>query len=257
MNTSSLNQRTVRPGSLSGYSGYAKRQTIPRSTYSLPKPSTSRGFKAFTSKVLVTLLVLGAIIVLPLLRNDPATNKQADSSTQLNTAAKQSSASSGATKQSPAAAAPIGTETDKTNHCAGNIEDKLVKISVGQRKLWACEHEKTVHTSPVITGLETAASNLTPRGTYKVYAKAANTTLKGQDERGVWNRPVYYWMPFLDNDYGTYGFHDATWRPDSDFGNIDPNTSQDASRGCVELPLASQKWLYEWGPVGLTVVIEN
>jgi lipoprotein-anchoring transpeptidase ErfK/SrfK len=63
-------------------------------------------------------------------------------------------------------------------------------------------------------------------------------------------------MPFLDNQYGTYGFHDATWRKASEFGNISP-TSQEASHGCIELPLASQKWLYNWAPVGTTVTVES
>jgi lipoprotein-anchoring transpeptidase ErfK/SrfK len=63
-------------------------------------------------------------------------------------------------------------------------------------------------------------------------------------------------MPFLQNKHGTYGFHDATWRNNSDFGNIDPN-SKDASHGCVELPLNASHWLYEWAPVGTTVTIKN
>jgi lipoprotein-anchoring transpeptidase ErfK/SrfK len=63
-------------------------------------------------------------------------------------------------------------------------------------------------------------------------------------------------MPFLDNQYGTYGFHDATWRKDSEFGKVDPN-SADASHGCVELPLATAKWLYSWAPVGTAVTIES
>ncbi|HEX5743928.1 MAG TPA: L,D-transpeptidase, partial [Candidatus Saccharimonadales bacterium] len=80
--------------------------------------------------------------------------------------------------------------------------------------------------------------------------------LTGSDVAGSWKRPVSYWMPFLHNKHGIYGFHDATWRPDSEFGNVSP-ASPDASHGCVELPLASQAWLYKWAPVGTTVKIKD
>jgi lipoprotein-anchoring transpeptidase ErfK/SrfK len=63
-------------------------------------------------------------------------------------------------------------------------------------------------------------------------------------------------MPFLENQYGSYGFHDATWRSASDFGNISPDSS-DASHGCVELPLATAKWLYSWAAIGTTVTIKS
>lgn len=142
------------------------------------------------------------------------------------------------------------------NRCVNNTEAKLILISIGQRRLWACEGAKTVHETPIITGNEQHAETMTPRGTYRVYAKQEKTTLTGSDITGSWRRGVYYWMPFLDNEYGTYGFHDATWRKDSDFGNIDPNT-EDASHGCPELPMASQKWLYEWTPVKTTVSVTD
>jgi lipoprotein-anchoring transpeptidase ErfK/SrfK len=62
-------------------------------------------------------------------------------------------------------------------------------------------------------------------------------------------------MPFLDNQYGIYGFHDATWRPSSAFGNINPY-STNASHGCVECPLATAAWLYHWAQIGTAVTVE-
>ncbi len=140
--------------------------------------------------------------------------------------------------------------------CVGNALDKKVFVSVGKRHLWACEKSTQVYDSAVITGMEFLAADLTPRGTYTVYGRQVNQTLRGSDSTGSWNDFVYYWMPFLDNQYGTYGFHDATWRADSDFGNIDPNTKE-ASHGCVEMPLTAMKWLYNWAPIGTTLTVTD
>jgi hypothetical protein len=170
-------------------------------------------------------------------------------SSESNNVAPQSSATPIA-KVSPS---PSPTPTP-INYCGSNTLDKLALVSVSKRHMWACEGTQTMYDSPVITGMEFLAADLTPRGTYHVYSKTTDTRLRGSDSTGSWDRAVYYWMPFLHNQYGTYGFHDATWRPDSDFGNIDPNTS-DASHGCVELPLAATKWLYEWAPNGTTVTV--
>lgn len=141
--------------------------------------------------------------------------------------------------------------------CAANALDKVVLVSVGKRHMWACEKSAQVYDSPVITGMEFLAADLTPRGTYKIYAKQTDLYLDGSDSTGSWHRYVYYWLPFLSNQYGVYGFHDATWRPDSDFGNIDPTTSKDASHGCVEMTLTAMKWLYGWSAVGTTLTVTD
>lgn len=247
MNTTSLQHKTIRPGSLSGYSYYSSGATRRQPVV---KPARVRS-SGLAAKLTLTLLAVAAIIVLPLLRSEPTgpvVSNRTDS--------RQSASINRPAPANSAPAALAGVPSGK-NHCADNTDGKLIKVSIGQRRLWACEGSKTVHETPVITGLETLESNLTPRGTYHIYAKQHDTRLRGNDARGSWDRPVQYWMPFLDNQHGTYGFHDATWKPDSAFGNVDPNTSQDSSRGCVELPLSSQKWLYDWAPVHTTVRIEN
>jgi hypothetical protein len=240
MSNVSLHNKTVRPGSLKGYSYY----------YSGRKPvvqaaaKTSKAARRFKFRGLIVVAVLAALIGLPLLRSDSGSvTKQQPKSTK------------------PTSAAPLATpaaapaeKVAEVNHCKDNQLDKFVLVSISERHLWACEHRKTVRDAPVITGLETLPSNKTPRGTFKVYGKIADTALRGSDERGAWDYPVAYWMPYLDNEYGTYGFHDATWRPETSFGQVDP-AGNEASRGCVELPLSDMKWLYAWGPTGLTATI--
>jgi len=138
--------------------------------------------------------------------------------------------------------------------CANNTILKLVLVSISQRHIWACNENTTAYDSPVITGMAFLAADLTPTGNYHVFGKQTNLVLKGSDSTGSWNDYVHYWMPFLDNRYGTYGFHDATWRDNSAFGAVSPDSSA-ASHGCVELPLTTAAWLYDWAPVGTTVTI--
>lgn len=140
--------------------------------------------------------------------------------------------------------------------CAANALDQSIVISINQRHLWACSGTRMVYETPVITGMQKLEADLTPIGTYHIYAKATDTVLSGSDSTGSWNDPVKYWMPFFDNQYGTYGFHDATWRKNSEFGNIDPNSDK-GSHGCVETTLSAAKWLYDWAKVGTTVTIQS
>ncbi len=140
--------------------------------------------------------------------------------------------------------------------CSTNSLSQLIIVSISSRHLWACNGSTTAYDSAVVTGDLQHLDTLTPIGTYHIYAKETNKTLTGSDENGTWNDFVNYWMPFLYNRYGAYGFHDATWRDPSAFGNIDPN-SANASNGCVELPLATAQWLYNWASVGTTVNIVN
>ena len=146
--------------------------------------------------------------------------------------------------------------TTQVNVCSSNSLDQLVIVSISQRELWACSNKTLAYSSPVITGMEFLPADLTPTGTYHVYSKQRDVHLIGQDSTGSWNDFVNYWMPFLDNQYGVYGFHDATWRPNNAFGNVSQYSSN-ASHGCVECPLATAAWLYSWSTIGTTVSIES
>lgn len=228
MKSSSLQGKTVRPG-LMAYSFYrSDRHPVSRHT-TVSRPRTKRHGKSIFMAVLV---VIAAAFVC-------AVAARAFQSYQQNSS-------------NPAALAAA----DGPKQCASNSLDKLVIVSVGERHMWACQHHKVVYDSSAVTGIETYPATITPRGTYHINTKQTDTTLTGSDAAGSWNVNVHYWMPFLENEHGTYGFHDATWRPDSDFGNIDPN-SKNASHGCVELPLNTSHWLYEWAPVGTTVIIKG
>lgn len=245
MSNTSIRNKTVRPGSLSNYSYYYSDRRPPAGSATpvevkaAPKPKFRTRLKVVAGTLAVAALLLG----LPLLRND--TGPVASSGNQ-------NSPSPADGQATPALSA---ADTVRTNYCAGNTEAKFIRVSVEKRHLWACEGEKLVRDSAVITGLRGHAETETPVGTYKIYAKAAGIRLTGSDSRGGWNYPVHTWMSFLDNQYGTYGFHDATWRPDSEFGSISPDSDK-ASHGCIELPLGHAQWLYNWAPVGTVLTVE-
>lgn len=153
-----------------------------------------------------------------------------------------------------AAPTTVKTSPPPPTACSGDTLSQEVIVSVGQRHLWACDGTTVSYDSAVVTGMENLAADLTPVGTYHIYGKQTNLYLAGSDSTGSWNDHVYYWMPWLSDQYGVYGFHDATWRQPTDFGNISPYSSN-ASHGCVELPLATAKWLYGWASIGTTVQI--
>jgi lipoprotein-anchoring transpeptidase ErfK/SrfK len=142
-----------------------------------------------------------------------------------------------------------------SNVCSGNAINQNIIVSIDQRHLWACAKNKQVFNTAVITGYTGIPGDVTPLGIYEIYAKQTDRYLSGTDGVSSWHDYVYYWMPFLNNEYGTYGLHDATWRTNVDFGNISPSSPQ-ASHGCVELPLTAATWLFNWATIGTAVTIQ-
>ena len=151
----------------------------------------------------------------------------------------------------------VAASKPRSTACSGNQLSKLILVSISKRRTYACAGSTMLLSTPVITGNENLASDLTPVGTYHILVKQRDVKLIGcdTDQPNVcWNDFVNYDMIFLYNQYGHYDLHDATWRTSSDFGNISPYSSS-ASHGCVETPLAAMSWLYNWTSVGTTVRI--
>jgi lipoprotein-anchoring transpeptidase ErfK/SrfK len=235
MKSSSLESKTVRPG-LAMYNFYRSDRHPAGQVLTPPAaPAKPRGR--------LLLLAFAALIIII------GISRLVDNG---------SPASTNNTPNSPASHAVTAQAAQAAkNECAGNKLNKLIMVDITAQHVWACQAGKSAYDAPVITGIEKFDSTRTPAGTYHIYAKTTNTTLTGSDETGSWSDPVSYWMPFLDNQYGTYGFHDATWRKDSQFGTVNPYADNaDASHGCVELPLSASKWLYNWAEVGTTVTVK-
>jgi hypothetical protein len=137
--------------------------------------------------------------------------------------------------------------------CAGTaLGVRHIYVSISKQHLWAC-------TGPVLlidTAVTTGASALknvrdaTPTGTWRTYSKVRNTVLAGHDANGSWRDPVAYWMPF----YLGYGFHDSSWQT-FPYGSSLYTTK--GSHGCVHVPIAALRVIFNWAPVGTLVTIRR
>lgn len=155
-----------------------------------------------------------------------------------------------------AAAQAASTVADKLpiNHCLGKTAKTLI-VSISSQHFWACADDSTTYDSAVITG-KLKNDDSTPLGTYHIFSKLTNQELKGCQPGDCWDDRVTYWLPYQQADGGTIGFHDASWRKASEFGNTLP-ASNKGSHGCVELPTAAAKWLYSWASIGTTVIVKT
>jgi lipoprotein-anchoring transpeptidase ErfK/SrfK len=81
----------------------------------------------------------------------------------------------------------------------------------------------------------------TPSGTYSVQSKYRSTYMQGA---GYYVPDVPYAMFYS----GGYALHGAYWH--NNFGTR-------MSHGCVNLGVPQARWLYNWAPVGTTVVVHR
>ncbi len=134
---------------------------------------------------------------------------------------------------------PVVIDVPFLQFAAGTVTDDIgtsyVEVSLEKQKLWMYVDGELVRESSIVSG---GPRHRTNRGVYKLAGKARNQTLRGWNDDGTrYASFVYYWMPFD----GGIGLHDATWR--SSFGG---NIYQyNGSHGCVNLPKAMAKFLYE------------
>lgn len=120
-----------------------------------------------------------------------------------------------------------------------------VEVSIDDQKLWYIKDDKTVFTTPVVTG---GPGHGTDKGVYQVSYKTTNVDLKGRNDDGSkYSSHVDWWMPFN----GDEGLHDADWR--SSFGgNI---YTYNGSHGCVNMPESAAARLYKNVDAGTIVIV--
>ncbi|MFH1576536.1 MAG: L,D-transpeptidase [Candidatus Margulisiibacteriota bacterium] len=105
------------------------------------------------------------------------------------------------------------------------------------------ENNKLWYLSRCVTGKK---GWQTPRGKHRIRIKQRNRYIDGHRYGEKYRFWVNYWMLF----YGEAGLHDATWRK-SFWINPDYN----GSHGCINLPLATAKFIYDYSKIGTPVYI--
>lgn len=120
-------------------------------------------------------------------------------------------------------------------------DKKMITVDIGQQKLYAWEGGKVVHETFVSTGMRYTP---TVKGSFSVRRKVPMQDMKG-------HYPPYepYYIknvPHVMYFYGAYAIHGAHWH--NNFGSR-------VSHGCVNVPLASAEWLYNWADMGTRVEV--
>lgn len=119
--------------------------------------------------------------------------------------------------------------------------DTYVEMNLTAQHLYFYKNGKLFIESDFVSGNE-AKGWSTPAGAYELTYKQKNAVLRGKN----YNTPVTYWMPFN----GNIGMHDGYWR--SDFGGT--IYKKNGSHGCVNLPPAVAKTIYENIEAGMPVL---
>lgn len=119
--------------------------------------------------------------------------------------------------------------------------DRLITVDLGKQLLTSWEGGKIVHQTKISSGLP---KKPTIKGSFKIYQKIPKQDMKGQSKE--YGKYFYKDVPYVMYFYQDYAIHGAYWH--NRFG-------RPASHGCVNTPVASAQWLYNWAPQGTRVEV--
>jgi len=124
--------------------------------------------------------------------------------------------------------------------------DRWLEVDLTNKKMYAYEKNTLVRTFLVSAG---APATPTVVGQYKIYAKYAQQDMTGNNVDGS----TYFIprVPWVNYFHGGYAIHVNYWAPLSRFGNIN------SSHGCVGISTNDGEWVYNWAPIGTTVITHN
>jgi lipoprotein-anchoring transpeptidase ErfK/SrfK len=121
---------------------------------------------------------------------------------------------------------------------------KLLEADVTTNRLYAYENGQLVNTFLATAG---APATPTPIGEFHIWAKFTVQTMKGFNPNGTpYIQPNVPWINYFDHSGDAV--HGNYWRPASVFGNVS------TSHGCVGIQVNDAEWVYNWAPIGTTVI---
>jgi len=129
---------------------------------------------------------------------------------------------------------PVEVQEFTTTALARRLE---VNLSSQRTYLW--ENGTVVGSHAISSGLP---GSLTPTGNFTVFAHTSMTDM-GCYEGAPYCTEDVPWVTWFAQDIG---FHGAYWH--NNFGNR-------MSHGCVNMPVATAKFVYDWAPVGTEVSV--
>lgn len=138
----------------------------------------------------------------------------------------------------------IPTETQAFATSTAADFDKLIEVDVVTKQMYLYQKGELYKNYPISAG---AAATPTPIGQYKIYQKLTIQDMRGFNVDGTrYLQPNVRWVNYFKQ--GGYAIHGNYWRPTSWFGVIN------SSHGCVSLPEDQAKDVYDWAPIGTTVI---
>ncbi len=124
-----------------------------------------------------------------------------------------------------------------------DIGKTYVEIDLTRQHLWYYKDGELVVDTPIVTG-DPTKGRATPTGTGKIWSRETDRYLSGEGYRSH----VDYWMPI---NWSGVGLHNASWR--SSFGGRIYRGG--GSHGCINMPFAPTKTLYQNTVVNTPVVV--
>jgi lipoprotein-anchoring transpeptidase ErfK/SrfK len=126
---------------------------------------------------------------------------------------------------------------------SGGMGGKYIVVSLADQWLYAYEGDVMVFDAPISTGRD---GFNTPAGAFSVYSKVPSQTMSGTIGGESYSVPNVPHAMYINADVAMHGTY---WH--NQFG-----TGVRRSHGCINLPLNSAAWLYNWAPVGTPVQVQ-
>jgi lipoprotein-anchoring transpeptidase ErfK/SrfK len=121
---------------------------------------------------------------------------------------------------------------------------KVLDVNVTTKRMYAYSNGQLANTFLVTAG---APATPTPIGEFHIWEKMTVQNMSGLNPDGSkYFQPSVPWINYFDHSGDAV--HGNYWRPASYFGSIN------SSHGCVGVQVPEAEWIYNWAPIGTTVI---